>query len=190
MKKSNYLELLISVILILTVAWSISLFREPEKSKPMTGVAIESSTPVDERFILIIPKIDVETPIIPDVPGNNKETYNKSLENGVAHYLGTGKPGEGKNIFIFGHSSNYPWAPGNFKEIFRSLSRLNMGDEITILYQGKEFKYKVVEEKTVKPTQTDVLTNPGEGEQLTLMTCTPLGTTLNRLIIIAKPIIN
>jgi len=188
MKKNKFVEVLLPALLIILIVWATDLFKEYQKPQASTGVEIESSIPVDDRFILEIPKISVAAPIIPDVPGSNKETYDKSLESGVAHFSGTGKPGEGRNIFIFGHSSNYFWAPGDYKDIFKNLDKLSVDDEITVLYQGKIYKYKVVEEKIVKPTQTDVLMDTGNGEQLTLMTCTPVGTSLNRLIIIAKPV--
>lgn len=138
-----------------------------------------------QDFHLEIPKLAINTPIIPDVPGNDKEAYFKALEGGIAHYAGTKKPGEGGLIFIFGHSSFYPWAAGDYKEIFKNLDELVVDDEILVWYNQKEYKYKVTETKVVLPTDVSVL-NPTNFEQLTLMTCVPPGTKEKRLIIIAK----
>jgi len=139
-----------------------------------------------QDFHLLIPKLNISVPIIPDVDGNNKEAYNKALEGGVAQYKNTAKPGEGGNIFIFGHSSYYWWAPGDYKDIFKPLGDLQEGDEIVVWYEEKEYKYKVTEIKEVEPTDVSVL-NPTSSEQLTIMTCWPPGTTEKRLIVIAKP---
>ena len=48
--------------------------------------------------------------------------------------------------------------------------------------------YKVVEKKEVKPTDVSVLDQPTHERLATLMTCTPIGTTLRRLIVIAQEI--
>ena len=140
-----------------------------------------------QDFHLLIPKIKVDVPIIAGVNGQNKNAYFKALENGVAQLQGSSLPGEGSNIFIFGHSSFYAKSPGNYKEIFRNLENLAEGDEIIVWYKNKEYRYKVTETKIVKPSQVDVL-KPTKNEQLTLMTCVPPGTTINRLIVIAQPL--
>lgn len=141
-----------------------------------------------QDFHLEIPKINIAAPVIPNVPGgdNDKDIYFQALESGVAHFAGTKKPGEGGNIFIFGHSSFYFWAPGDYKEIFKDLGKVEVGDEILVWYNQKEYKYKVTETKIVKLDDVSVLA-PTNYEQLVLMTCWPPGTTQKRLIIIAVP---
>ncbi|MBM2821231.1 MAG: putative sortase, partial [Candidatus Berkelbacteria bacterium] len=98
---------------------------------------------------------------------------------------GSSKPGEGSNIFIFGHSSFYFWSPGDYKEVFRHLDELQNDDEIIIWYNQKEYKYKISESKVVYPDEVDVI-KPTKEEQVSLMTCVPPGTTLKRLIVIGK----
>ena len=147
-----------------------------------------SPTPISlyDDFHLVIPSLEIDAPIIADVDGTDKEAYFAALENGVAHFKGTAKPGMGSNIFIFGHSSFYWYKPGNYKEIFKTLPDLTAGDEIILWYQSKEHRYKVTETKVVAPDEIDVL-QPTPQEQVTLMTCVPPGTTLKRLIVIGKP---
>ncbi|MDP3948719.1 MAG: sortase, partial [bacterium] len=106
--------------------------------------------------------------------------------NGVAHYNGTAKPGEGSNVFIFGHSSFFEADPGKFKEIFKELNLLEKNDEIIAWNNNKKYKYKVTEKKIIEPNETQYLL-PTSSEQLTLMTCYPIGSTAQRLIVIAKP---
>ncbi len=137
-------------------------------------------------FHLVIPILNLDAPIISDVSGNDKVEYYNALENGVAHFKDTKKPGEGSNIFIFGHSSFYWWSPGDFKDIFASLDQLKEGDEIILWFQEKEYKYQVINKKIILPEETSVL-QPTQKEQVTLMTCYPVGTAQKRLIIVAKP---
>lgn len=126
-----------------------------------------------------ISKIGIEAPIILDV---DEESVLSSLESGVAHIGGTAKPGDNGNIFIVGHSSNYPWAKGDYNHIFSLLDELVNGDIISVYYQNKTRNYKVIEKVIVKPDQVDIA-GPSDKEMLSLMTCFPVGTTLKRLVV-------
>lgn len=133
---------------------------------------------------LIIPSIGVSAPVIWDSPINN---IINDLKNGLAHYAGTAKPGENGNVFITGHSSNYWWDTGQFKQIFALLDKIKLEDRIYINYNNQPYVYLVESIKVVKPSQIEVL-NPSDHSIVTLMTCTPVGTTVNRLIVQAKQI--
>jgi LPXTG-site transpeptidase (sortase) family protein len=63
---------------------------------------------------------------------------------------------------------------------------MSNGDEIFITYRGKFYKYKVFETKEVNPEEVGNYVE-SKDEQLTLMTCAPVGTNLRRLLIFAKP---
>jgi LPXTG-site transpeptidase (sortase) family protein len=115
---------------------------------------------------------------------NQTETeFQQVLQNGVLHYPNTANPDGLGNVFLTGHSSYYPWAPGEFKQIFALLHKLDAGDQFYIYYDYKKYSYEVVSKFEVKPNQTEVLKQPPDKQMATLMTCTPIGTTLNRLII-------
>lgn len=174
------------ILLGLVLIFLIGIFGIAKKQKPAPEPTIVQTDVKYQDFHLEIPSLNVNAPIIADVDGNDKNAYFKSLEGGVAHFKGTAKPGEGSNIFIFGHSSYYWWAAGDYKEIFKNLEDVKEGDEIDVWYNLKEYKYKVTETRVVEPTDVDVL-KPTPSEQLTLMTCVPVGTDKERLIAIAKP---
>lgn len=131
---------------------------------------------------LIIPKINVNAPIIWNV---NEQDIINTLQNGVAHYKGTALPGQTGNIVITGHSSYYLWAPGSFKDVFALLGNLNIGDKIYIEYNNANFVYTVSDKSVIRPSNLTVL-NQGTDKELTLITCTPVGTNLYRLVIVAK----
>lgn len=135
-----------------------------------------------ENNSLIIPKIEIKAPIIWNVAPDEKIMLNK-LQNGLVHYNGTSLPDEKTgNVFISGHSSYYWWDKGNYKTIFANLDKLTNGDELAMAYQGKIYIYRIYDKKVVKPNQVEVL-QPTNLPIITLMTCTPVGTSLNRLVI-------
>ena len=102
-------------------------------------------------------------------------------------YPGTAEPGDKGNVFIFGHSSNYPWVKSDYNSIFALLDELQNGDEIIIYYFQKKYVYKVTDRAIVKPGDVKTLEsrNPDKKE-LSLMTCWPIGTTLERIILFAE----
>ncbi len=139
----------------------------------------EEEIPKETR--LIIPKINVNAPII-EVENSQESTIQKGLESGVVHYPGTANPDEVGNYFILGHSSDYIWRKGDYKEVFALLDKLEVNDEIKVYYQSKEYLYRVVDKVIVVENDVQVLA-PTSEPTISLMTCWPIGTPLKRLII-------
>jgi LPXTG-site transpeptidase (sortase) family protein len=150
--------------------------------------------PTDNR--LVVPKLGKSIPIVETgeaaIQGENwtqlEKQIQSGLQKGVVHYPGTAKPGQYGNVFITGHSSYYPWDPGQYKDVFATLSKLEVGDRYYVYYNQIKHTYQVADKKEVKPSNVDVLTQPVDEKISTLMTCTPVGTTLRRLIITAKEV--
>jgi len=162
-----------------------NLVLETNKKKPKLDIEI---TPYENR--IIIPKITKNIPLL-DVKQKSvswaKELENilmKELEEWVVRYPGSTKPGKDWNTFIFGHSSNYPWIKWNYNDVFANLNKLEKGEEIIVYYEQEKYTYKVKEKKVITPGQTDILKRNKNKDEITLMTCWPLWTTLNRLIVI------
>ncbi len=135
---------------------------------------------------ITIPKINVHAPVEYE-PSIQEAAVQKALESGVVHYGNTAVPGQNGNVAIFGHSSNDWWEPGNFKFVFVLLDKLSPGDRLTIDYQSKRYTYEVTGSKVVEPTDVSVL-NQTSTPTLTLITCTPPGTSLRRLVVTAKQV--
>jgi LPXTG-site transpeptidase (sortase) family protein len=132
--------------------------------------------------VINIPKIGVSAPII---FGITADQIVPNLANGVVQYQDTALPGQIGNSVIVGHSSDYPWSTGHYKNIFALLDKLSKDDDIQIPYGNQVFTYKVTSTKVVKPTDFTVLKKSNTA-QLTLITCYPVGTTRSRLIITAE----
>jgi len=183
-----FLVLLFSAIIFGTINFPAYLLIYRYKTNPES---IAQAGPVSETPVkqlgdnnLIISKIGVNAPINWDTGSSDVMPV---LEEKLVHLAGSGKPGEGKNVFITGHSSNYWWREGSLNTVFALLPELQEKDEIVITHHGKIYRYEVAETKEVTPRQTrDYLSS--DKEELTLMTCVPVGTNLRRLLVIARPV--
>lgn len=139
---------------------------------------------------LIIPKINVDVPVIYGI-GNDNDSQMAAMEKGVAHFAVPGadsRPGEFGNTVIAGHSSNDLFDKGDYKFIFAQLERLQIGDSIYANYDGIRYTYIVIKTETVKPSQVDKLVYTADKPNLILITCTPLGTALNRFLVTAEQV--
>ncbi len=138
------------------------------------------------EFGLVIPKLDINAKVIPDIDSQNSAIYQKALTQGVAHAEGTATPLEKGTIFIFAHSSASFLEAMRYNSIFYLLPKLEVGNPILLYYQGKQYQYLVTEKKIVDPTDNQYLTTHTE-DRLVLMTCYPPGLNSKRFIVIAKP---
>lgn len=151
------------------------------------GDKVEVLSPLSAQFGIVIPKIGANAPIFPNVDAGDPDAYLPVLLKGVAHAGGTVFPGVNGNIFLFAHSTDNFWNVGRYNAVFYLLKELENGDEIDIYYLGVRHVYRVVNELIVNPTDIHYLTDPLPYEQLTLQTCWPPGTTLKRMLVIARP---
>lgn len=153
--------------------------RTPDNTLALPNLPSQNNS--NENSIQI-EKIGVNAPVIWDV---EEERILDFLKDGVVHYKGTSHPGEGGNIFLVGHSSNYFWIKSDYNEIFALLDKLSSGDRIEIKRNGQSYFYDVFQSKVVSPQDVSVL-DSSQKEILTIMTCWPVGTSLNRLIVQAE----
>lgn len=139
---------------------------------------------------LIIPKINVDVPVVYGV-GNGNDAQMAAMEKGVAHFAIPGAnsvPGQIGNTAISGHSSNDLFEPGDYKFIFAQLDKLQNGDIIYANYEGVRYSYSVTKKEVVGPNDASKLVYQTDKPVMTLITCTPLGTSTNRLLVTAEQI--
>lgn len=109
------------------------------------------------------------------------------LKKSLIQYPQTALPGQLGNAVIFGHSVLPQFFnSNNYLTIFSTLYRLKQGDEIIIDYDSVQYKYIIDEMFEVKPTDLSVLEQRFDQKNITLITCSPPGTYLRRLIIKAS----
>lgn len=147
-------------------------------------------TPYENR--IIIPKIGKNIPLLDIkqqvVSGHSEleDIFMKDLEKWVIRYPGSAKPWDQWNAFIFWHSSNFPWVPWEYNDVFALLDHLENGDQIIVYYKQKKFVYEVQGKTTITPGDVSVLKKESKEAELSVMTCWPIGTTLKRLVVNAK----
>lgn len=142
--------------------------------------------PVSTDYGIVIEKINANAKVISNVdPGSEKE-YVRALQQGVAEALGSTKPGENGNLFIFSHSADAPWNIIRFNAVFYLLRELNPGDRVIVFYQGRRYDYIVFDKQVVDPQDVTFLNNRYDSPVLTLQTCDPPGTLVKRLIVRAR----
>jgi LPXTG-site transpeptidase (sortase) family protein len=143
-------------------------------------------TPVNTDFSILIPKIAAVAPVVDNVDPQNQAEYLKALAGGVAHAAGSAYPGGAGNVYLFAHSTDAFYNVGKYNAVFYLLGKLKIGDEVFVYYQGEKIKYVVGFVKVVKPTDIQYLAGNSDQKTLTLQTCYPPGTTIDRLIVVAN----
>lgn len=175
----------------------IAPFITPSRSVSTTPIIIDPhSTVAGPENKVIIPKINVEIPVIYDsqpvlAAKTSKELeagIQKTLEDGVVHYPRTPNPGELGNVPIVGHSSNNIFNQGKYKFAFVLLSKLEKGDTFYLTYDRVRYTYKIYDKKVVGPDEVGVLQAQSKASTATLITCDPPGTSINRLVVIGEQI--
>lgn len=165
----------------------IAPFIQPSRNSSSTPIIATGAAAISANPELIIPKINVQIPII-YATDNSDNTIENDLEGGVVHYADTAMPGQDGNLVIFGHSSNNIFNPGRYKFAFVLLSRLSSGDTFYIDNGGHRYTYQVYQKEIVSPTDVSVLELSDKPATATLITCDPPGTSTNRLVVSAEQI--
>lgn len=176
----------IFLILKFPVLTTTLTYKEPPQIVDTAKPQLPSPEIVPAGNKILIPKIEVDAPIVEE-PSRNEAAVLRALRDGVVHYGATASPGQNGNVVMIGHSSNDWWEPGNYKFVFVLLDKLVIGDRIEVNYNERKYVYEVSEILIVDPSAVEVL-NPTTDPVLTLITCTPPGTSWRRLIVKSKQI--
>ena len=164
----------------------VSPGNAPASSIEAVDPTITQTVSADPR--LIIPKLNIDVPIH---FGISLDEVMSAMNNGVAHYRIAGAsayPGEIGNLVITGHSAGDVYSSNPYKYIFSGLERLSDGDLIYVNYSSTRYTYRVVKKEIVDPSNVAALVVDTDKPLLTLVTCTPLGTSRNRLLVTAEQI--
>ena len=137
-------------------------------------------------FSLEIPKIRAKAQVTANVNSADKKEYQAVLKQGVAHAAGTYLPGMGGAVTLFAHSTDMEVNVAMYNAVFYRLDELVPGDEIIVWFLGEKKVYRVTGSKILPPSNVEVFKAEKNGEKLYLVTCTPRGTTRNRLIVEAE----
>lgn len=141
--------------------------------------SLHQDQPVITMYNISIPKLKIQFA--------NVSTIDTDLSKHLVHYPGTAIPPEKGNGVIFGHSTIPQWFnPTNYKTIFATAHTLTIGDKIIATVNTQEYTYTISSITITTPDDTSIFSQDTDGSYLTIVTCTPPGTTWKRLIIKAR----
>lgn len=192
------LSLLGALIIFSPIMWKEIkyFFNKPNKDVRIVldaeGVSNKKDVLVvaDPDFSIVIPKIGANSKIIPNVDSTNSREYQVALSKGVAHAKGTPYPDEEGNSFYFAHSSDNFYNANRYNSVFYLLNKLEEKDNFYIVYEDIIYKYEIIEKSVVSPEAMEYMESKDGERIVTLMTCWPPGTTINRMVVVGKLIEN
>lgn len=152
-----------------------------------TRNSLNMEAPVSSEFGLVIPKLNINVPVVAEVDSDVPHFYFQKLHDGVAHFKGTAKPNERGNTVIYGHSSSISGVESSpYDFVFVLLDKLTKGDIIELYWHNQPLQYQV-KQVVVKDAQAFELLDQTVGAPtVTLLTCWPPGTDLKRLAVVAE----
>ena len=178
----------LSAFLIGTTLWPI-MKEEIKYTVRQTSGQQSPDTPLvpkNTEFGLVIPKIGANSTIVPNVDPYDSAVYQKALMKGVAHAKGSAFPGDGRNTFLFAHSSVNFFEASRYNAVFYLLSKMDKNDTIYVFYKHMRFSYAVTDIRIVPSSAVEYLFTVPKTETVTLMTCWPPGMSNQRRIVIAE----
>jgi len=129
-----------------------------------------------ETYYLTIPKLKITNAIV--------STVDLDLAHHLINYTGTAIPPEKGTAVTFGHSTLPSlYMPNNYKTILANAYKLAVGDVFIITIDNQQYTYDIYNITVVDPDDTSVFAQNYDDSYFTLITCTPPGTTFQRLVI-------
>lgn len=147
---------------------------EPAPSPSQPAAAQPAPKPVVKKpktdTFIKIPAIKLLMPVLKGMTDENLRYAAATFDNGVV-------PGGAGNYSLAGHRSY------TYGRMFNRLDELAPGHLIEITVKEETFTYRVTESFVVNPEDTWVLKSDSSKNTITLVTCTPIRTATQRLII-------
>lgn len=131
------------------------------------------------NYYLSIPSLGIDNAYV--------STTDNNVNLHLIHFPGTAIPPNTGNAAIFGHSTLPQWFdPHNPHAIFATAHTLKVADILKVTISNKVYSYKIINIHIVDAEDTSYLQQDTDGSYLTVITCTPPGTTWKRLVIKSK----
>lgn len=143
------------------------------------SIAQGSVKPTLASYKITIPRLKITDAVV--------STVDNDLSQHLVQYGGTTVPPEKGTAVIYGHSTlPQLYKEGDYKTIFAHIHQLTTGDDIIVTVNNKTYTYKVYSISITDPSDTSFFQQNFDGNYLTLVSCTPPGTTWKRLVIKTK----
>lgn len=193
-----------SVVVVEPVREEVDLPQE-EKQQEMENEVLHAAPPneleqweLKRAWNIAVPSLGIRAPVmLPSLKYWSSQAWDLmeeqmqvGLNHGTVAYPHSSRPGGDGSLIIAGHSSPPTVAAeqSNFGNVFAKLPDIAVGEDITVSTSAAPIRYRVEEKIIVSPTVTSILEQQYDESVLKLITCYPVGTTKNRMIIIAKKV--
>lgn len=128
------------------------------------------------EFYLSVPTLGISDAVVSNADND--------LDKHLVNFAGTAYPPAKGNAVVFGHSTLPQWFdPHNYKAIFATALNLKLHDKLIVTENGASYTYVIDNISIVDADDTAPLAQQFDDSYLTLITCTPPGTTWKRLVI-------
>ena len=151
---------------------SLSQKQVRRRIKRLAGVWEDKIDRGDAFGRIELPTLDREYAVV-------EGTDLKTLRAGPGHYPKTPFPGQGGTIGVAGHRTTYG-AP------FRTIDKLDPGDEIVMDMPYGKLTYEVEKRQIVLPTALWITDRVPGRERLVLSACHPLYSAAKRIVVFAR----
>lgn len=171
---------------------TVQAYVSPGNIDPQNIIVDQTTdTKVGPEPKLVIPKINIDAPVVYGTNVLDEPTVQNDLKKGVVHYPipnASSIPGQNGATVILGHSSNDVFDSGAYKFVFVQLSKLEVGDSFYANHEGTRYTYSVTKKEIIDPTEINKVVGDPTKPSMILITCDPPGTALKRLVIFADQV--
>lgn len=191
--KRFFLALLVPAVIVLLLNWRLVFTYWQLVFWPPTQSSTPNLSYIPQTDELIIPRLGLSVPIVRSNTDptaiTDWQVIKQDLTQGVSLATKRPLPGQSGTTIITGHSSD--WNPHRYSAVFATLSTLQPGDLIYVAWQNQYLTYKVNSRQIINPTDKTFfeqeLRQTNSGHRLALITCWPVLTTRQRLVVLASP---
>ncbi len=119
-----------------------------------------------------------------------EEQMQVGLNHGAVAYPHSASPGSVGSLIVAGHSSppDEKSKASAYGHLFASLPDIEIGQDIVVRSGRDTITYRIDTKEVVSPQHTEILRQQNDESILRVITCYPVGTTRNRMIITARKI--
>lgn len=158
------------------------IIKGGNQSNQVLGQNTESTTqeknPAPKgQFLIETANVRISAPFVEGIEED-------SLKQGLGHHPDSVWPNEKGNAILAGHSFDLD-VENTFGKVFFELKKVDIGDKVTIFYEGKEYIYEVNKKETVSAGDKSLF-EKADDWILTFYTCDPPYTDWKRLVVQAK----
>ena len=173
-----------------------------ETSDDLRPAAIEEPTSdlaqweISHVYAVSIPSLDIQAPVLlPSMRYWGRQEWNlleEQMQVGLSHgsvaYPHSTSLGGKGTFFLSGHSSppSDVAARSDFGKIFARIPELKRGDDIILSAGDQDVTYRVQNSVVVPASATDILRQQDQEGLLKIITCYPIGTTKDRMVVTAR----